>query len=79
MAGNGIEKLDNLGTLVQIEEFWFNDNNISDWNEIKKIEHMKKLATVYFERNPIQNSTDYRRKLKLAIPSLTQIDATLCR
>ena len=79
LAGNGIEKLDNLDQLEMIEEFWFNDNNISDWNEIRKMEHMKSLATVYFERNPIEKSPDYRRKLKLTLPSLTQIDATLCR
>ena len=79
MAGNSIEKLDNLDQLEMIEEFWFNDNHISDWKEIKKIEHMKNLATVYLERNPIEKSPDYRRKLKLALPSLTQIDATLCR
>jgi protein phosphatase 1 regulatory subunit 7 len=42
---------------------------------------MKNLETVYFERNPIQTQSpaDYRRKLKLALPSLSQIDATLCR
>ena len=42
---------------------------------------MKQLATVYFERNPIQksNQADYRRKLKLCLPTLTQIDASLCR
>jgi protein phosphatase 1 regulatory subunit 7 len=42
---------------------------------------MSSLETVYFERNPIQTQApaDYRRKLKLALPTLAQIDATLCR
>ena len=81
IAGNYIEKLENLEQLHKLEELWCNDNQISDWNEIRNIEHMRNLATVYFERNPIQiqKSGDYRRKLKLALPSLTQIDATLCR
>lgn len=54
-------------------------HQISDWNQIDRLVPMKKLGTVYFERNPIQKTADYRRKLKLALPSLNQIDATLCR
>jgi hypothetical protein len=30
----------------------------------------------YFERNPLAVETAYRRKLKLTLPGLTQIDAT---
>ena len=52
---------------------------VSDWNEVKKLEANAKLSTVYFERNPIERSADYRRKMKLMLPNLTQIDATLCR
>ena len=37
------------------------------------------LQTVYLERNPLANDVNYRRKLKMALPSLTQIDATLTR
>ena len=52
---------------------------IADWPEVNKLRHMSDLGTVYLERNPLAQSADYRRKLKLALPSLTQIDATLCR
>lgn len=37
------------------------------------------MDTVYFEHNPIYKDPQYRRKLKLALPSLKQIDATLAR
>lgn len=40
---------------------------------------MTKLQTVYFERNPIAKDPSYRTKIKLALASLVQIDATLCR
>jgi protein phosphatase 1 regulatory subunit 7 len=40
---------------------------------------MKHLETVYFEGNPIHNDVQYRLKLKLALPSLKQIDATFIR
>jgi len=79
MAGNRISSLDNLEDLENIQEFWFNDNQLSEWSEIPKLAHLKQLETVYFERNPIHRNADYRRKLKLCLPSLTQIDASLCR
>lgn len=55
-----------------------NDNQVSDWNCIQPLGQIVTLATVYLERNPIANDPAYRRKLKMMIPSLTQIDATLC-
>ncbi len=35
------------------------------------------LQTVYFEANPIARDPQYRRKVKLALPPISQIDATL--
>ena len=52
---------------------------ISNWNDLKQLEPAKTLATVYLEANPLQQDPNYRRKIKLALPSLTQIDAILCR
>ena len=56
-----------------------NDNQISDWKDIDQLAGAKQLQTVYLERNPVAKDVSYRRKLKLALPSLTQIDATLTR
>jgi protein phosphatase 1 regulatory subunit 7 len=36
-------------------------------------------VTVYLERNPLAEDPAYRRKLAMALPSLKQIDATMCR
>ncbi|KAA0196457.1 hypothetical protein HAZT_HAZT000696 [Hyalella azteca] len=57
----------------------FNGNAVSDWKDIDELIPAKGLQTVYLEGNPIQQDPNYRRKLKLALPSLVQIDATLCR
>jgi len=62
-----------------LEEFWANSNQISDWKEVEKLGANKGILTVYLEHNPIQKDPQYRRKLKLCIPTLTQIDATLCQ
>lgn len=56
-----------------------NDNAVSDWNCVTVLAQNKKLATVYLERNPLAGDATYRNKLKLAVPWLTKIDATLCR
>ena len=63
----------------------FNDNKVANWDDLKELESIKKLATVYLERNPIYYDQDgkpdpnYRRKIMLALPHIQQIDATLCK
>lgn len=59
----------------------FNDNQLSEWGDLDNLPK-DSLETVYFERNPIWSDgkdPNYRRKIKLALPSIQQIDATLCR
>lgn len=56
-----------------------NNNQIEDWNAIENIVENKKLQTVYLEHNPITKDPNYRRKIKLLLPWLNQLDATLCR
>jgi len=55
----------------------FNHNQLEHWEDIDQLTQSKGMKTVYFEGNPISSNPQYRRKLKLALPSLTQIDATL--
>jgi protein phosphatase 1 regulatory subunit 7 len=55
-----------------------NDNEISDWKCIDEMKANQKLQTVYLERNPIASDIQYRKKIKLAIPWLAKIDATMC-
>ena len=70
---SGLEQMSNL------EEFWANNNQINTFAEVEKLMVNTSLATVYLEHNPIQKDPQYRRKIKLVLPNLTQIDATLCR
>jgi len=65
--------------MSKLQEFWANSNEISNWKEVEKLSVNTSLATVYLEYNPVAKDPQYRRKLKLACPSLTQIDATLCK
>ena len=56
------------------------ENNFThDYSQVEKLSVNTSLATVYLEYNPVAKDPQYRRKLKLACPSLTQIDATLCK
>ncbi|XP_077292848.1 uncharacterized protein LOC143915901 [Arctopsyche grandis] len=79
LALNKIAKINNVSHMEILEEFWINDNLISDWSSIDYLKNNKKIATVYLNKNPIADDPAYRRKLKIMIPSLTQIDATLCK
>ena len=79
LAGNRIKELTGLQSLSKLEEFWFNDNLLEDWSQIERLSCLTQLSTVYFERNPVQKDINYRRKIKLALPKLVQIDANLCR
>ena len=56
----------------------FNDNQLEAWEDLDQLKNCIKLQTIYLERNPIWKDTAYRRKVKLALPTITQIDATLC-
>lgn len=79
LSSNKIATLDGLETLVNVEDFWFNDNLLEQWKEIDKLKVCKALTCVYLERNPIAKESAYRRKLKLCLPTLKQIDATFTR
>lgn len=79
LAGNRIKLIQGLSTLSNLEEFWFNDNLVEDWSQLSGLSGAIKISTVYLERNPIQKDINYRRKIKMALPSLSQIDAALCR
>lgn len=46
---------------------------------LESLTHNRKLVTVYLEHNPLASDIQYRNKVKLVLPWLQQIDATLCR
>jgi protein phosphatase 1 regulatory subunit 7 len=70
--GQDLSSLQNLGDL------WMNHNALED---ILDIEHslklIPKLDTLYLEGNPLQKALGlhYRKKIKLAVPQLCQLDA----
>lgn len=78
LSTNKIAKLTNVSHLTKLEEFWFNNNQLENWHDVELLQNATNIKTVYFEHNPIARDNQYRRKLRLILPSLTQIDATLC-
>ncbi|PWZ00805.1 WD40 repeat-like protein [Testicularia cyperi] len=81
VGANMIEKIENIEHLSQLEEFWANDNKIANLNDLDRQlgpNKMPNLETVYLEGNPAQRTEGpaYRRKVKLLLPQLKQIDAT---
>lgn len=82
VSNNFIPAVENISHLINLEELWMNSNKISDlrWLDAQLC-CIQTLRTLYLEANPCQTSdkTSYRRKIMLALPQLTQIDATYVR
>ena len=57
--------------------FQVDHNQLEQWGDFDLLQPATGVKTVYYEANPIAKDPQYKRKLKLAIPSLTQINATM--
>ncbi|KAF6757272.1 protein phosphatase regulatory subunit [Ephemerocybe angulata] len=79
---NFVEKIENVSHLKELEEFWMSGNKIPDLTSVdKELRNIETLRTLYLEANPCQTNdrANYRRKVMLTLPQLTQIDATYVR
>ncbi|KAK1980801.1 protein phosphatase 1 regulatory subunit SDS22 [Colletotrichum cereale] len=79
ISNNAVTSVKGLGSLKNLEELWASYNQIADFNEVEKeLRDKEHLTTVYFEGNPLQlrGPAVYRNKVRLALPQLSQIDAT---
>ncbi|KAF6825732.1 protein phosphatase pp1 regulatory subunit [Colletotrichum plurivorum] len=82
ISNNAVTSVKGLKSLKNLEEFWASYNQISDFNEVEKeLRDKEHLTTVYFEGNPLQlrGPAVYRNKVRLALPQLSQIDATFVK
>lgn len=76
--------LKSIGTgfheLVNLTDVWLNSCSIDSWKDVDAaLAPLKQLDVIYLEHNPVQEDVMYRKKLQLISPSLTQIDAALCK
>ncbi|KAK2048213.1 protein phosphatase 1 regulatory subunit SDS22 [Colletotrichum somersetense] len=79
ISNNAVTSVKGLAPLKNLEELWASYNQIADFNEVEKeLRDKEHLTTVYFEGNPLQlrGPAVYRNKVRLALPQLSQIDAT---
>ncbi len=80
ISNNQIRNLTNLGRLKRLEELWASSNLMQSFEEVEReLADKKNLNTVYFEMNPLQLKTPalYRNKVRLALPQIQQIDASM--
>ena len=79
ISNNQISRLEKLGPLKKLEEFWASNNQLSSFEDVdRELTDKDALETVYFEGNPLQtkNAVTYRNKIRLALPRIKQIDAS---
>ncbi|KAI1864147.1 uncharacterized protein JN550_009167 [Neoarthrinium moseri] len=82
VSNNMIKSLKGLEGLKEIEEFWASYNQIGDFADVERaLADKENLTTVYLEGNPLQlrQPALYRNKVRLALPQVSQIDATFVR
>ena len=77
LGNNDIHILSNISDLPLLDDLWINNNNISNWLGVEELCNTH-VSCIYLEHNPISQDPMYRKKLKLAINTLNQIDATPC-
>ncbi|KAJ5157070.1 Leucine rich repeats (2 copies), partial [Penicillium canariense] len=79
-SNNQVSHLEHLGTLKNLEELWASNNQLTSFAEVEReLKDKEKLETVYFEGNPLQTNGPavYRNKVRLALPHIKQIDASM--
>lgn len=82
ISNNQVSHLAHLGTLKNLEELWASNNQLASFEEVEReLKDKEKLQTVYFEGNPLQMNGPavYRNKVRLALPQIAQIDASMFR
>ncbi|EKM78738.1 hypothetical protein AGABI1DRAFT_75193 [Agaricus bisporus var. burnettii JB137-S8] len=82
VGSNFISTVENIAHLTNLEELWMSGNKVPDLRSVEaQLRHLQSLQTLYLEGNPCQTSdaVGYRRKVILALPQLTQLDATYVR
>ncbi|KAK0223142.1 L domain-like protein [Armillaria fumosa] len=78
IGNNLVPAIEGIDHLTQLEELWMNNNNIPTSVLSSPFPSLPALRTIYLEGNPCQKAdpVNYRRKVMLALPQATQIDAT---
>jgi len=74
LSKNKVSKLDHFKNLTGLDDIWFSENNVSDFAQVESLKEVG-LETIYLEHNPVAKDSEYRKKVKELLPTLTQIDA----
>ena len=72
LGNNKVSVIENLESLVLLEELWMNRNAITSFEALSGLKGLPSVHTAYFEYNPIQADPLYRKKVLLEIPTLKQ-------
>jgi len=82
VGNNFVPAIENVSHLKSLTELWINNNKIPNLQALEsQLGSLTKLETIYLEGNRCQHveGVNYRRKIMLALPSVTQIDATFTK
>jgi len=80
LTNNKLTSTAGLPPLPELTDLWLAANQITSFDEIERLVPLltEKIDTLVFERNPVWETPDYRKKVKALFPSLAYIDADPC-
>ncbi|CAM9288505.1 unnamed protein product, partial [Hapterophycus canaliculatus] len=76
LSRNKIDSFEGLQHLGQLTDLWMSGNLISTFEAVDALKPLRSLTCLYLEHNPLYKDFEYRKRLALILPTLTQIDAT---
>ncbi|KAK9130999.1 hypothetical protein Sjap_011486 [Stephania japonica] len=79
VSSNKLTAVDDIETLTKLEDLWLNDNQIAslDGLDMALAGSRNHLTTIYLERNPCANTSNYSIMLRQFFPNLEQIDSNI--
>lgn len=80
LTNNKLTSTAGMPPLPCLTDLWFAANQVTSYEEIERlVPLLPKIDTLVFERNPIAQDFEYRKRVKAMFPTtLTVIDATPC-
>lgn len=71
---NQISSLKPFEKCTSLTELFLRRNQISDFNELQHLAHLKNLKTIWLLDNPISSDPQYREKVMQILPDLIKLD-----
>ena len=75
LSTNGISTLKGIDLIPSVTELWMSSSALSTFTDLEILKTLPELSCLYLEHSPISSDFEYRKRITVMLPSLTQLDA----